>query len=108
MLIETLFVISLNEPLPMRASFASPRWAESTFWIVAAIGAAFATDRATYELNPPQVLFIDLLVPVAVTGIVAHVNGHRARGVQLTESRKSSLHNLPNDRYRKMPLWRSD
>jgi hypothetical protein len=70
MVLGTLFVILINEPTPMGASFASARLSEGAFWIVAAIGAFFATDRTTYELHPAKVLFIDVLVLVVTTGVV--------------------------------------
>jgi hypothetical protein len=70
MVLGTLFVIVINEPTPMGASFASARWSEGAFWVVAALGAFFATARTTYELNPAKVLFIDVLVLVVATGVV--------------------------------------
>jgi hypothetical protein len=70
MVLGTLFVIVINEPTPMGASFASARLSEGAFWIVAAIGAFFATARTTYELNPAKVLFIDMLMLVVTAGVV--------------------------------------
>lgn len=70
MVLGTLFVILINQPTPMGASFASGRWSEGAFWIVGAIGAFFATARTTYEPNPTKVLFIDVLMLVVTTGVV--------------------------------------
>jgi len=70
MVLGTLFVILINQPTPMGASFASGRWSEGTFWIVGAIGAFFATARTTHEPNPTKVLFIDVLMLVVTTGVV--------------------------------------
>jgi hypothetical protein len=70
MALGTLFVIIINQPTPMGASFASARWSEGAFWIVAAIGAFFATPRTTHEPNPVKVLFIDVLMLVLTTGVV--------------------------------------
>jgi hypothetical protein len=70
MALGTLFVIIINQPTPMGASFASARWSEGAFWIVAAIGAFFATARTTHEPNPVKVLFIDVLMLVLTTGVV--------------------------------------
>jgi hypothetical protein len=70
MVLGTLFVIVINEPTPMGASFAIARWSEGAFWIVAAIGAFFATARTTHKLNSPKVLFIDVLALVVTTGVV--------------------------------------
>ena len=70
MVLGTLFVIVINEPTPMGASFASARWSEGAFWIVAAIGAFLATGRTTYELIPAKVLFIDAVVQIVTIGAV--------------------------------------
>ena len=70
MVLGTLFVIVINEPTPMGDSFATARLSEGAFWIVAAIGAFFATLRTTYELNPAKVLFVDVMVLVVTTGVV--------------------------------------
>jgi hypothetical protein len=68
--VGTLFVIVINEPTPMGASFASARWSEGAFWIVAAIGAFFATAGTTSELHPAKVLFVDVLALVVTAGVV--------------------------------------
>jgi hypothetical protein len=70
MVLGTLFVILINQPTPMGASFANGRWSEGAFWIVGAIGAFFATDRTTYEPAPAKVLSIDVLMLVVTTGVV--------------------------------------
>ena len=70
MVLGTLFVIVINQPTPMDASFASARWSEGALWIVAAIGAFLATARTTYELIPAKVLFIDAVVLVVTIGAV--------------------------------------
>jgi hypothetical protein len=66
----TPFVIAINQPTPMGASFASARWSEGAFWVVAAIGAFFATVPATYEPDSAKILLLDVLMLVVITVVV--------------------------------------